>query len=472
MKKLSKPLALGLCAILALSALVGCSSPKTYDVVVIGSGAAGLAAAIEAADAGAKVAVLEKLPMVGGSTLLSGGIVYSTGSSIMKAAGIKDSVDALVKYWSDRADGKNSPDKLRFVAERSGATLDWLVELGVKFGASYPTGTSPVARAVSTSDGGNGIVGPLKAAADAKKVEFFMETTATKLISKNGAVTGVQAKDKAGKKLSFAAKSVILATGGFDRNKDLMTKYAPDMINDITFVGVGNTGDGITMATDLGAQVVGNGGAIGLRAIPGEPSFETPVSMLVWAPNLYVNKEGKRFANEAEDYPLFHAAINAQTGKTSFQIWDQASYSEILGKAVEKKVAFQADSLEALAAAAGIEPAAFVATVAAYNTAIKAGKDAQFGKALKGMKPLVKGPFYALTVNAATIGTMVGLKTDLDAKVLGAEDKAIAGLYAAGETANGDFFNLVYPASGTSIQMSLTFGRVAGQKAAAAALGK
>ncbi len=472
MKSTLKHLGTGLVAVLALSGILGCSSPKTYDVVVIGSGAAGLAAAIEAADAGAKVAVLEKLPMVGGSTVLSGGIVYSTGSSIMKAAGIKDSVDALVKYWSDRADGKASEDKLRFVAERSGANVDWLLSLGVQFGKSYPTGTSPVARAVSTSNGGAGIVGPLKAAADAKKVEFFMETTATKLIAKKGVVTGVEAKDKAGKKLSFAAKSVILATGGFDRNKDLMAKYAPTQIADATFVGVGNTGDGITMATALGAQVVGQGGAIGLRAVPGEPTFETPVSMLVWAPNLYINKDGKRFANEAEDYPIFHAAINAQPGKTSFQIWDQASYNETLGKAVEKKAAVKADSLEALAAAIGVDPAAFTATVAAYNKAIKAGKDAEFGKSLKGMKPLAQGPYYALTVNAATIGTMVGLKTDLDTRVLGAEDKAIAGLYAAGETANGDFFNLIYPASGTSIQMSIAFGRVAGQKAAAAALAK
>jgi fumarate reductase flavoprotein subunit len=452
---------------IAAALSLGCSTPKTYDVVVVGSGAAGLSAAIEAASAGANVAVLEKLPMVGGSTVLSGGIVYSTASSIMKEAGIEDSVDALVSYWSDRADGKADPAKLRFVAERSGANVDWLVGLGVKFGKPYPTGTSSVPRGVSTSDGGVGIVGPLKAAADAKKVEFFMETSAVKLVAKNGVVTGVEAVTAAGKKLVFSAKAVVLATGGFDRNKELMAKYAPTEGADITFVGVGNTGDGLSMATALGAQVVGNGGAIGLRAVPGEPTFETPVSMLVWYPYLYVNKEGARFANEAADYPLFHAAINAQTDKSSFQIYDAQTYNELLEKAIEKGQAFKADSIESLAAAAGIESANFAATVAAYNKAVAAGVDKEFGKDLKGQPPVAKAPFYALKVNAATIGTMVGLKTDLDTRVLGADDKPIGGLFAAGEVANGDFFNMIYPASGTSIQMSVTFGRIAGQQAAA-----
>lgn len=464
---LKKNIAAVAACVIAAALSLGCSKAKQYDVVVVGSGAAGLSAAIEAATAGAKVAVLEKLPMVGGSTVLSGGIVYSTGSSIMREAGIQDSVDDLVAYWSDRAEGKADPAKLRFVAERSGANVDWLVGLGVKFGKPYPTGTSSVPRGVSTNDGGHGIVGPLKAAADAAKVEFFMETSAVKLIAKNGVVTGVEAKTAAGKKLVFAAKAVVLATGGFDRNKDFMAKYAPTEGADITYVGVGNTGDGLTMATALGAQVVGNGGAIGLRAVPGEPTFETPVSMLVWYPYLYVNAEGKRFANEAADYPIFHAAINAQTGKSSFQIYDAVSYNELLDKAVEKGQAFKADSLAELAAAAGIDATNFVATVAAYNVAIAAGVDKEFGKNLKGQTPVAKAPFYALKVNAATIGTMVGLKTDMDTRVLGAEDKPIPGLFAAGEVANGDFFNLIYPASGTSIQMSVTFGRTAGQQAAA-----
>ncbi len=461
---------LALAGLVATTALTGCAKTEKYDVVVVGGGAAGLSAAIEAADAGAKVALLEKMPMVGGSTVLSGGIVYSTGSSILKGAGIDDSVDALVAYWSGRAEGAADEAKLRFVAERSGANVDWLVGLGVKFGLPFPTGTSPVPRAVSTSDGGVGIIRPLKAAAEAKGVAFFLETPVTSLVSKKGAVTGVKAKNRDGKTVTFASKAVILATGGFDRNKALMDKYAGTQVADITFVGSGNTGDAITMTEALGAQVVGSGGVIGLRAVPGEPTFETPVCMLIWYPNLYVNREGKRFVNEGSDYPIFHAALNEQTDKASFQIWDQATFNENLGKAVEKGQAFKADSLEELAAAAGIDADAFVATVASYNAAIASGTDAEFGKNLAGQLPVAAAPFYALKVNAATIGTMVGLKTDLSCRVLRAGDEPIPGLYAAGEVANGDFFKTEYPASGTSIQMSVTFGRAAGAAAAAAAL--
>jgi len=457
---------LGGLVLVAAVLLAGCTETKNFDVVIVGSGAAGLSAAIEAAQAGAKVAVLEKLPMVGGSTVLSGGIVYSTGSSFMKEAKVEDSVEALVQYWSDRADGKADKAKLQFVAERSGANVDWLAGLGVKFGKPYPTGTSLVSRAVSTSNGGTGIVEPLKAAADAAKVEFFLETSATKLITRAGKVTGVQAKTHDGKELVFAAKAVILATGGFDRNKAMMQKYAPSEEAAITYVGVGNNGDGITMASDLGAQVIGEGGAIGLRAVPGEPTFETPISSLVWAPLLYVNQDGKRFVNEASDYPVFHAALNQQPGKVSYQIWDSKTPNETLAKAVEKGAAVKADTLEALAQAVKIDPKVFLETVSAYNKAIASGHDSEFGKDLKGQSPLAEGPFYALTVQAATIGTMVGLKTDLDTRVLGAGDQPIPGLFAAGETANGDFFHLIYPASGTSIQMSVTFGRTAGQKAA------
>lgn len=458
---------LGAAAMLFAALLVGCAETKNFDVVVVGSGAAGLSAAIEAAQAGAKVAVLEKLPMVGGSTVLSGGIVYSTGSSFMKEAKVEDSVDALVQYWSDRADGKADKAKLQFVAEHSGANVDWLAGLGVKFGKPYPTGTTLVPRAVSTSNGGSGIIEPLKAAADAAKVEFFLETSAVKLVAQGGKVTGVAAKTHDGKDITFTAKAVVLASGGFDRNKALMEKYAASEQAEITYVGVGNTGDGIVMASELGAQVVGDGGAIGLRAVPGEPTFETPICSLVWAPLLYVNQEGKRFVNEASDYPVFHSVLNQQTGKVSYQIWDSKTANETVAKAVEKGVAFKADTLEALAQAAKIDPKVFGETVASYNKAIAAGKDTEFGKDLKGQTPVAQGPFYAVTVKAATIGTMVGLKTDLDTRVLGAGDQPIPGLFAAGETANGDFFHLIYPASGTSIQMSVTFGRTAGQKAAA-----
>ncbi|HEY9595671.1 MAG TPA: FAD-dependent oxidoreductase [Spirochaetia bacterium] len=469
---LRKLLTLGIVLLSVGALFIGCSAGKSYDVVVVGAGGAGLSAAIEAADAGAKVAVLEKLPMVGGSTVVSGGYVYGTGSAAMQKLGIKDSVEDLVKYWSDRAEGKADTAKLQYVAEKSGATIDWLVGLGVQFKDPSPAGTSPVRRAHQTPDGGAGLVKPLKAAADAKKVEFFMETSATKLLVKSGKVVGVVAKGKDGKEITFNAKAVVLATGGFDRNDALMEKYAPDYKGTPTFVGAGNTGDALTMTAAVDAAVEGQGGIIGFRKVSGEAAYTTDIAGLMWMPYLSVNQEGKRFVNEASDYPVFHTALTKQTNRMSYLIFDGATYMPALDKAVEKGEAFVGDTVPALAAAAGIDANTFEATVAAYNKAVKSGKDAEFGKTMKGLKPVSKPKFYALKVEAASLGTMSGLKTDVDTHVLNTKGDVIPGLFAAGEVANGGFFNLEYPASGTSIQMSLTFGREAGQKAAELAKAK
>jgi fumarate reductase flavoprotein subunit len=440
---------------------------KEFDVVVIGAGAAGLASAIEAAEAGATVAVLERMPMAGGSTVLSGGIVYATGSAIQKKLGVEDSVEDLVKYWSERADGKNDMEALKFVAERSGATIDWLVSLGVVFNDPTPSGTSPVLRAHTSPDHGGGIIKPLKTRAEEKKVEFFFQTEATELLTNDkGAVAGVKAVDKDSKEITFNAKSVVLATGGFDRNEDLMKQYAEMAAGLTSFAGSGNEGDGLTMTEKLSVDVVGRGGVIGFRAVEGEKAYTTDVSSLMWMPYLSVNKQGQRYVNEAIDYPLFYEELVKQEDKISYLVFDGSTFLPALDKAVEKGSAFSADTIEELAQKTGVDAAGLTATVKEYNEMVKNGVDTKFGKDLTGHKAIETPKYYALKVVPAILGTMTGIKTDLDAQVLTKDGKVVSGLYAAGEVANGDFFNTVYPASGTSIQMSLTFGRVAGTNAA------
>lgn len=440
---------------------------EEYDVVVVGGGAAGLAASIEAAEAGAKVALVEKLSFVGGSTILSGGIVYGTGSDMQKEAGIEDSVEELVQYWSDRADGLNDKEFLTFVAERSGGTINWLVDLGVEFAGPTPAGTSPVPRAHNCTTQGTGLVKPLEAHAKLKGVEIFLETKAEKLITNdNNEVIGIVAVDKDQKEITFNSKAVILATGGFDRNIDLVKKYAPVEEGHATFVGAGNTGDGLKMALDVNADIVGNGGVIGFRTVEGEPAYTTDVCLLMWMPYLYVNLDGQRFLNETLDYPLFYEELIKQREQVSYLIFDGNTYTEALDKAVEKGVAFVSETLEDLAEQAGINAENFVATVENYNKMIENGKDTEFGKDLTGHKAINTAKYYALKVVPATLGTLSGIKVNLDSQVIDTDGNVIPGLYAAGEVANGMFFNKVYPASGTSIQMCLTFGRVAGQNAA------
>ncbi|MFH5835643.1 FAD-dependent oxidoreductase [Proteiniclasticum sp. C24MP] len=455
---------------LSLAVFTGCGAKaetKDYDVVVVGAGAAGLAAAIEAAETGASVALLEKVPVSGGSTILSGGIVYGTGSKLHEAAGVEDSVEDLVTYWSERADGKNDTEFLRFVAERSGETINWLVDMGVEFGEPAPTGISPVARAVTSPHHGGGIIRPMEEYAESKNVDILLETTVKELIKgEDGTVKGVKAVNAEGEEIIYNAKSTILATGGFDRSTELVKEYAPQAEGHLSFAGMGNSGEGLVMAKDAGASVLSNGGVIGFRAVAGEVAYTTDVCSLMWMPYLYVNLNGERFVNETIDYPIFYEELIKQPEQVSYLIFDGSTYMEALDKAVEKGSAFKADSLEALAEAAGIDAVKFEKTVAKYNEMIQAGEDTQFGKVLTGHTPIEKESFYAVKVVPAILGTMTGIATNLDAEVLDASGNAIKGLYAAGEAANGNFYNMVYPASGTSIQMSLTFGRVAGTNAA------
>jgi len=455
---------------LSLAVFTGCGEKvetKDYDVVVVGAGAAGLAAAIEAAEAGASVALLEKLPVSGGSTILSGGIVYGTGSKLHEAAGVEDSVEDLVTYWSERADGKNDTEFLRFVAERSGETIDWLVDMGVEFGEPSPTGISPVARAVTSPHHGGGIIRPMEEYAKSKNVDILLETSVQELIKEeDGTVKGVKALNAEGEEIIYNAKSTILTTGGFDRSTELVKEYAPQAEGQLSFAGMGNSGEGLVMAKDAGASVLSNGGVIGFRAVAGEVAYTTDVCSLMWMPYLYVNQNGERFVNETIDYPIFYEELIKQPEGVSYLIFDGNTYMEALDKAVEKGSAFKADSLEALAEAAGIDAVKFEKTVEKYNEMIQSGEDTQFGKVLTGHMPIEKESFYAVKVVPAILGTMTGIATNLDAEVLDESGNAIKGLYAAGEVANGNFYNMVYPASGTSIQMSLTFGRVAGIQAA------
>lgn len=460
------------CLILVMAmiftSLTGCAAKgEKYDVVVVGAGAAGLAAAIEAANGGAKVAVIEKMPMAGGSTILSAGIVYATGSELQQKAGVQDSVDDLVNYWSERAEGKADETLLRTVAEKSGDTINWLVnDIGVEFGDPVPAGTSPVLRAHMAVDGGNGIIAPMKKYAEGKGVQFFFETTATELItSKKGEVTGVKAVDKDDKKLTFNANSVILATGGFDRNEELMKKYAAEAVGESTYVAVGNVGDGLKMAEKVNASIVGNGSVIGFKAVEGELNLESEISSLMWSPYLLVNKEGERFVNESSDYPIIHEALLKQTDLRALLIFDATTYNPLLDQAVEKGEAYAADSLEELADLSGVNKDKLLETVKDYNQMIATGEDTSFGKVLTGHTPIETPKYYGVKIIAASIGTMTGIQTDTSAHVLDLNGNVIPNLYAAGEVANGAFFYKVYPASGTSIQMSLSLGRIAGENA-------
>lgn len=436
----------------------------TYDVVVIGGGAAGIGAASNAKDAGASVLLLEKQPMLGGNTLISGGVIYATGTSFQKEAGVEDSVEALVDYWYTRAEGNADKDMLTLVAEKSNETIEWLVEGGVVMTGPTTSGISPVPRMQSTGTGGSGFILPMTATIQGKGVDIRTETPATALIMDGEKCIGVEAVAADGHKVTVNAKSVVIATGGFDGSREMMRKYAPQNANDYFFASAGNTGDGINMAIDVGADTVFKGGVIGLRGIV-PTSFADGSNSLVWMPYLMVDQNGARFVNEATDYPIIHAAL--EKNHHSYLIGDASQLSaETVAGLIPGGYAFVADTLEELAAKTFMDKDTFLNTVARYNE-LKGQEDVDFGKPAASMTGVGDGPYAAVRVMPATIGTLGGIKVDLDMHVLNTSGEIIPGLYAAGACANGDFFYQEYPASGTSIMMCFTVGRIAGTNAAA-----
>ena len=437
----------------------------TYDVVVIGGGAAGIGAASDAKDAGASVLLLEKQAALGGNTLISGGLICATGTSFQAEAGVEDSVEALVDYWYTRAEGNANRDFLTLVAEMSNETIEWLQAGGVTLGGLSTSGISPVPRMLSAGANGSGFILPMTETIKAKGVDIRTETPAQSLIvDENGAVVGVEAIAADGHKVTVNAKSVVIATGGFDGNQEMMRKHSPEYADEFFYASAGNTGDGINMAIAVGADTVFKGGVIGLRGIR-PTSFADPLNGFVWMPYLMVNEKGERFVNEATDYPIIHTALAQQ--HHAYLIFDgtQAT-AEMFGPLFDEGYAFAGATLEELADVTHVDKDTFLATVARYNE-LKGQDDPDFGKAAAAMAGVGDGPYYAIRVRPATIGTLGGIKVDLDMHVLTADGAAIAGLYAAGACANGDFFYKEYPASGTSIQMCFTTGRIAGSNAAA-----
>jgi len=446
--------------------LVSAQENLSSDVVVVGAGAAGLAASIEAANNGANVILLEKQAFVGGSTLLSGGIVYATESKLQKEMGVEDSVDALVDYWMSKAEGKADEDLLRLVAKKSGETIDWLMELGVEFNNPVPQGTSSVPRGHITNSRGFGLINPLKENAESLDVQIMTQTPAQELLTNNnGDVVGVKAVNQDGKTINISAKAVVLATGGFDQSEEMKKEYAPVAVDQMSFSGQGNVGDGLRMAKEVGAEIIAKNGVIGFRGVSEKFPYTTPLGGMIFIPGLFVDESGERFVNEASDYPLIYDEMIKTGSEKFYLILDQNGYAEPLEKGIEEGVVFKAESLESLGEQIGPKEN-FLNTVKEYNSFAENGKDEEFNKPASLLNPINEANFYALKIEPATLGSYGGPKISLNAEVLNKDGEPIKGLYAAGEVANGQFFYRIYPASGTSIQMSYTLGRIAGKNAA------
>ncbi|MES2480674.1 MAG: FAD-dependent oxidoreductase [Pseudomonadota bacterium] len=461
-------------------------SPQA-DVVVLGAGLAGLCAARAAAESGASVMLLEKSAGPGGSTLMSAGSFALAGTDLQAAAGVKDTPDGLEAELHKVAGGKADPALVRLYVEQQADAYEWLKRQGVVFHkVSLSSGTA-VPRTHPTDP--RQLIEALQARVrETRAIALATGAAATRLLVDGDPrrVVGVEYTHE-GRTAVVRTGGVVIATGGFTRNRDLVQKFAPELAQAPAWGGEGNTGDGLTMAWELGADLVDMGyvtGTFGV-AINHYPEVdvrkgdELLLRMAMYRGGIAVNLDGKRFADESQSYKVLATRCLAQPKAIAFQVFDQSVMNQSapvptvndLKGALAKGAIRQADTLRELAQQVGLDPQALESTVARYNELVRQGEDVDFGRKTLGggfgtPVLLETPPWYILPCSAALLSTYCGLRVDTAMRVQDVRHRTIARLYAAGEVVGG-FHGAGYM-SGSSLGKAVIFGRIAGRSAAAA----
>lgn len=450
-----------------------------YDVIVIGTGAAGLSAAALAAEGGASVLMVEAADRTGGSSALSGGVFYAAGTSLQREAGIADdTVDAMYHYYMTLNQYKLEPALVRRLCEQSAVAFEWLREIGVGFTTDnlYASGVDKVRRGHRASGDGAGIVEGLEGFLSGRNIETALETRVESLLVEDGRVCGIVVD---GQPVRSAA--TVIATGGFGANPEMLARLYPDAARhgDLHwYIGAPTCrGDGIALAAQVEGQL--SQANRGLLLIT--PGFARDLESYLPGWLMMVNREGRRFIDETIEYSVLAAVLDEQPGKDCFAIFDEASRlaskttqyrpapswtADRLLEHVEAGTLISAPTLEGLAEKLGLPAARLAATVERYDALVQAGEDADYFKPSAMLRRVSEGPFYAAHIRPGIIcWTGTGIRIDTEARVLGADDRPVPGLYAAGETTGG-MFGQCYAAGGASIGNAVVFGRIAGRNAA------
>ncbi len=453
------------------------------DVLVIGGGLAGLCAAIEAANLGAQVTLLEKLTECGGSSVLSGGLLAFAGTDMQKAAGISDSDTQLFEDLRRAGARQNVEALVRTYVTHQMAAYEWLKKLGTQFiSVELAAGhTAPRAHSLRSIDF---MALMEQRARDTGRVKIIFNAAAERLVRTemyDGRVEGVTARID-GKAVNIRARrGVVLAAGGFARNAGMVNLFVPHQAKCVVYCGAGCDGDGVRMAWALGAglrDVVHIKGTFGFHPDTGKTAGRDWSKHSVYRGAILVNKNAQRYVDESKSYKLLGDAVLTQPDALAYQIFDQgvmdtSSDTAPLFKFKEALALgrlLSEPTLEALARRVGLDAATLTATVERYNSFVRNEKDEDFGRTglSTGYGKLVelkRGPWYAYPSTSGLIATYCGVTVDTESRVIDVFGEPIAGLYAAGEMTGG-FHGVAYM-TGSSLGKCVIFGRIAGRNAAA-----
>ena len=485
------------------------------DVVVVGAGGAGMTAAITAAAEGKSVVILESQSMVGGNSVrATGGMnagktVYQDENEFGESAGVEktlktaaekyadnETITALAKTVSEQwaayqanptgyfdsvelmeldtmigGKGINDPKLVETLCANSADAIDWLDEHGITLhnvssfgGASVKRIHRPVNAEGKTVSVGSYMIPLLQENCEKAGVKMMLDTTATEILTDaNGAAVGVKATGASGETVTVNAKAVVLATGGFGANLDMVVKYKPELKGFMTTNAPGIQGQGIEMAQAIGAATVD------MDQIQIHPTVEANTAALITEGlrgdgAILINEEGQRFIDEVGTRDVVSAAEIAQTGSYSWLVVDQAmaDASSVIQGYIKKGYTVTGSTYEELGKAMGVDAAAFAETMEKWNGYVEAKNDPDFGRT-SFANPLNTAPYYAVKVTAGVHHTMGGLKINANTEVLNEKGEVIPGLFAAGEVTGG-----VHGANrlgGNAVADFTVFGRIAGAAA-------
>ena len=485
------------------------------DVVVVGAGGAGMTAAITAAAEGKSVVILESQSMVGGNSVrATGGMnagktVYQDENEFGESAGVEktlktaaekyadnETITALAKTVSEQwaayqanptgyfdsvelmeldtmigGKGINDPELVETLCANSADAIDWLDEHGITLhnvssfgGASVKRIHRPVNAEGKTVSVGSYMIPLLQENCEKAGVKMMLDTTATEILTDaNGAAVGVKATGAFGETVTVNAKAVVLATGGFGANLDMVVKYKPELKGFMTTNAAGIQGQGIEMAQAIGAATVD------MDQIQIHPTVEANTAALITEGlrgdgAILINEEGQRFIDEVGTRDVVSAAEIAQTGSYSWLVVDQAMVdaSSVIQGYIKKGYTVTGETYEELGEAMGVDAAAFAETMEKWNGYVEAKNDPDFGRT-SFANPLNTAPYYAVKVTAGVHHTMGGLKINANTEVLNEKGEVIPGLFAAGEVTGG-----VHGANrlgGNAVADFTVFGRIAGAAA-------
>ena len=485
------------------------------DVVIVGAGGAGMTAAITAAGEGKSVVILESQPMVGGNSVrATGGMnagktVYQDENEFGESAGVEktlktaaekyadnETITALAKTVSEQwaayqanptgyfdsvelmeldtmigGKGINDPELVETLCANSADAIDWLDEHGITLhnvssfgGASVKRIHRPVNAEGKTVSVGSYMIPLLQENCEKAGVKMMLDTTATEILTDaNGAAVGVKATGASGETVTVNAKAVVLASGGFGANLDMVVKYKPELKGFMTTNAPGIQGQGIEMAEAIGAATVD------MDQIQIHPTVEANTAALITEGlrgdgAVLINAEGKRFIDEVGTRDVVSAAEIAQTGSYSWLVVDQAmaDNSSVIQGYIKKGYTVTGATYEELGKAMGVDEAALAETMNNWNGYVEAKNDPDFGRT-SFANPLNTAPYYAIKVTAGVHHTMGGLKINPNTEVLNENGEVIPGLFAAGEVTGG-----VHGANrlgGNAVADFTVFGRIAGAAA-------